>query len=46
MAWRRGEKDWREVHDVASHKLGNVTRLAVAPDGKAMAIVVNAEAQR
>lgn len=41
FAWRRGEKDWREVLDVAGHKVGTVTRMAVAPDGKALAIVVN-----
>jgi dipeptidyl aminopeptidase/acylaminoacyl peptidase len=40
-AWRRGDKDWREVADVAGQKLGNVTRMAVAPDGRAIAIVVN-----
>lgn len=40
-AWRRGDKDWREVYDVAAHKLGTVTRMAVAPDGRAIAIVVN-----
>ena len=39
--WRRGDKDWREVIDVAAHKLGAVTRMAVAADGRAMAIVVN-----
>lgn len=38
-AWRRGDKDWREVYDAAAHKLGILTRLAVAPDGKAIAIV-------
>jgi dipeptidyl aminopeptidase/acylaminoacyl peptidase len=41
FAWRRGEVDWREVHDVAVRKLGTVTRLAVAPDGRALSIVVN-----
>jgi dipeptidyl aminopeptidase/acylaminoacyl peptidase len=40
-AWRRGEKTWREVADVMGHKLGAVTRMAVAPDGRALAIVVN-----
>jgi WD40-like Beta Propeller Repeat len=40
-AWRRGDKDWREVLDVSAHSLGAVTRMAVAPDGKAMAVVVN-----
>jgi WD40-like Beta Propeller Repeat len=41
LAWRRGDQDWREVLDVAGHKLGAVTRLAVAPDGRALAVVVN-----
>jgi Tol biopolymer transport system component len=41
FAWRRGEKDWREAADVAGQKLGNVTRMAAAPDGRALAIVVN-----
>jgi Tol biopolymer transport system component len=39
-AWRRGDKDWRQVYDVAAHKLGNVSRMAVAPDGRSIAIVV------
>ena len=41
LAWRRGDKGWRDVYDVAAHKLGEVTRMAVAPDGKSVAIVVN-----
>jgi dipeptidyl aminopeptidase/acylaminoacyl peptidase len=44
-AWRRGDKDWREVYDVAAHKLGAVTRLAVAPDGRSIALVVNEPAR-
>jgi hypothetical protein len=44
-AWRRGDKDWREVYDVAAHKLGAVTRLAAATDGRAIAIVVNEPAR-
>jgi len=40
VAWRRGE-GWRDVYDVAAHKLGTVTRMAVAPDGRSVAIVVN-----
>lgn len=35
------EGAWRDVFDAAIHQLGAVTRLAVAPDGKALAIVVN-----
>jgi dipeptidyl aminopeptidase/acylaminoacyl peptidase len=41
VAWRRGDKDWRDVYDAAAHKLGAVTRMAVAPDGRSVAIVVN-----
>jgi dipeptidyl aminopeptidase/acylaminoacyl peptidase len=44
-AWRRGDKDWREVYDVAPHGLGAVTRMAVAPDGRTIAIVVNERAR-
>jgi len=44
-AWRRGDKDWREVYDVAAHQLGTVTRMAVAPDGRSIAIVVNEPAR-
>jgi dipeptidyl aminopeptidase/acylaminoacyl peptidase len=40
FAWRRGEKDWREVYDVAVHKLGAVTRMAASPDGRTLAIVI------
>jgi dipeptidyl aminopeptidase/acylaminoacyl peptidase len=41
LAWRQGDKQWREVADVAPHKLGAVTRMAAAPDGRSLAIVVN-----
>jgi Tol biopolymer transport system component len=44
-AWRRGDNDWREVYDVAAHKLGAVTRMAVAPDARSIAIVVNEPAR-
>lgn len=44
-AWRRGEKDWREIYDVVAHKLGAVTRMAVAPDGRTIAVVVNEAAR-
>jgi dipeptidyl aminopeptidase/acylaminoacyl peptidase len=40
-AWRRGQKEWRQVYDAARYKLGTVSRIAVAPDGRALAIVVN-----
>lgn len=45
FAWTRGSPGWTEVFDAAAHKLGAVSRLAVAPKGDAIAIVV-AEAAR
>ena len=44
-AWRRGDKAWRELLDVARHKLGAVTRMTVAPDGRALAVVVSERVQ-
>lgn len=41
LAWRRGDKDWRTLVDLSAHTLGAVTRMAVAPGGDAVAIVVN-----
>jgi hypothetical protein len=41
FAWKAGEAKWREVYDVKPHGLGDVSRLAVAPDGKALAFVVS-----
>jgi hypothetical protein len=40
MKWTRGDTGWTEVFDGAPHKLGAITRLAVAPAGDAVAIVV------
>jgi dipeptidyl aminopeptidase/acylaminoacyl peptidase len=40
FAWRRGDKEWREVIDLAGQVPGAVTRMAVAPEGKSLAIVV------
>ena len=40
FAWTRGSPGWTEVFDAAPHKLGAVSRLAVAPNGDAMAMVV------
>jgi hypothetical protein len=34
--------EWREIYDVSAHRLGAVSRIAVSPDGKAIAIVVTA----
>jgi hypothetical protein len=39
FAWRSGETDWREVHDLAGQKLSGLTRLALSPDGRALALV-------
>jgi dipeptidyl aminopeptidase/acylaminoacyl peptidase len=44
-AWKAGDKSWREAFDGAPAGLGTITRMAVAPDGKAMAIVVNEAAR-
>jgi hypothetical protein len=40
FAWRTGDTSWREVYDVKPYRLGNVSRLAVSPDGRALAFVV------
>jgi hypothetical protein len=40
FAWKAGESGWREVYDVKPHGLGSVSRLAVSPDGRALALVV------
>jgi dipeptidyl aminopeptidase/acylaminoacyl peptidase len=40
FGWRTGDEAWREVFDGSSAKLGPITRMAVAPDGKALAVVV------
>ena len=41
FSWTRGAAGWTEVFDAAPLKLGGITRLAVAPQGDAIAIVVN-----
>ena len=40
FAWTRGTPGWTEVFDAATHQLGPVSRLAVSPQGDAVAIVV------
>jgi hypothetical protein len=40
MKWTRGDAGWTEVFDAAPHTLGAISRLAVAPSGDAVAIVV------
>lgn len=39
FAWSRDTDEWREVLDVAPHGLGAASRLAVSPDGDALAVV-------
>ena len=39
FAWRPGDAGWTEVSDVSAHGLGAITRLAVSPDGRWIAIV-------
>lgn len=40
FAWRPGETEWRPVVDVSSRGLGPLSRVAVAPDGRMLALVV------
>ncbi len=40
FSWTRGAADWTEVFDAAAHQLGAVSRIAVSPNGDAIAIVV------
>lgn len=40
MSWTRGGSGWTEAFDAAPHGLGPVTRLAVSPNGDAVAMVV------
>jgi Tol biopolymer transport system component len=46
FAWRVGDKDWSEAYDLVGQKIGPVTRMAVAPDGKAIAVVVEEPTSR
>jgi hypothetical protein len=41
MAWKAGDKAWREAFDGAPAKLAAITRMAISPDGKALAVVVS-----
>ena len=43
FAWKARDSAWREIYDVAPHRLGHVSRIAVSPDAKAIAIVVAGE---
>jgi len=45
MAWKAGDKAWRDAFDGASAKLSAITRMAVSPDGKSLAIVTNEAAR-
>lgn len=40
LAWRAGDAEWRPIADLATHGLGTVSRIAVAPDGRTLAVVV------
>ena len=40
LSWTKSVDGWKEVFDAAAHQLGAVTRMAVAPKGDAIAIVV------
>jgi len=39
FAWRPGETGWTEIADLSASGLTNITRLAVSPDGRWIAIV-------
>lgn len=39
--WRRGDKEWTQLLDVSTLGLGAVSRIAIAPKGDALAIVVS-----
>jgi len=45
FAWNAGADGWREIYDVSAHRLGSVSRMAVSPDGKMLAIVVSESAR-
>jgi hypothetical protein len=44
-AWRRGDRDWREVADFTFAAMDNISRLAVAPSGAMIAVVAEAQAR-
>ena len=39
--WRRGDKDWTRIADLAALGLHGVTRLAVSPNGDHFALVAD-----
>jgi dipeptidyl aminopeptidase/acylaminoacyl peptidase len=39
VSWKKGAKEWSDVIDLADAGLTDITRLAVSPDGKWLAIV-------
>ncbi|HEY5061775.1 MAG TPA: hypothetical protein VII52_09590 [Gemmatimonadaceae bacterium] len=39
IVWQTGDRRWRTVTDLAAANLTNITRLAVSPDGKWLALV-------
>jgi Tol biopolymer transport system component len=41
VAWTRGAAEWNELFDPAAHGLGTPSRIAVSPNGDAVAIVVS-----
>jgi hypothetical protein len=34
-----GDGAWKEVADLSEYKIGNITRLAISPDGTKLAVV-------
>jgi hypothetical protein len=45
LGWNAGDKTWREIFDGRAAGLAGITRMALAPDGKALAIVVSEAAR-
>ena len=41
MAWKTGDKEWRQAFDGAPLNLSSITRMALSPDGKSLAVVVS-----
>jgi WD40-like Beta Propeller Repeat len=41
LAWRRGRKGWRDIADLAPQHIAGMTRLAVSPDGRWLALVAD-----
>ena len=45
LQWRRGMTEWRLLGELAFARLANITRLAVSPDGRWIALVAEPQAR-